>query len=649
MPTAPTPRTHHRARSLSAVLAAPFAALALGLALSGALPARAQTVTETVAMRDGTGLATDVYLPAATPPFPVLVYRTPYDKAGMRDQANAVTAAADVAVVVQDTRGRFASAGVDCIFRCELGDGLGDGEDTLTWIDAQSWSNGTVVTDGGSALGIVQYMQAPTNPPGLTAMFVQVATPSMYDHAFFQGGVLRQAMMEGWLEAQGSAFFLDDVRAHPTYDAFWESVQTENRFGDVRVPVVHTGGWYDIFSQGTLDAFVGYQHRGGDGARGQQKLVMGPWTHSGLSQAGLQGELLYPDHAAAPTGLPSILITWLLYYLGLTPDRTALDAIPTVQYFTMGDVDDPTAPGNEWRSADDWPIPAAPVRFHLQPLGGLAESCPGDDGGVSAYRYDPADPSPTRGGANLILPAGPMDQSSIEARSDVVVFETPPLGGAVEVTGRVRAHLFVTADVVDTDLMVRLTDVYPDGRSMLVLDGAARVAARNGNDRLDLIAAGDTVEIDVDLWSTSLIFAAGHRVRVSITSANAPRFLPSSNDGTNYGGDATPVVANVQIGHSTSRASFIELPDPDRGATDFRTCAAPPAPTDGGVATDSGTPRDSGTLPDSSGGTDSGSDDGSPGSSGCGCRVSGLPAPRGAGALFGLVLVALVWRRRSPR
>ena len=618
-------------------------------------PAWAQpTSTVMVPMSDNTGLATDVYLPDGAGPFPVVLIRTPYDREGALDIGNALRGVG-VATVAQDLRGRFASEGTDCVFLCDGDDGL----DTLTWLDAQSWGNGHVVSWGGSALGIVQYMAAPNQPPGLSAMMVTVGTTNVYQDAFFQAGAFRQSLMEGWLTGQGSTFFLDSVSAHPLDDGFWDRVQTADRYGSVNVPALHVGGWFDIFGQGTIDAFVGYQHKGGAGAAGKQKLVMGAWTHGGVGGVE-QGELVFPPQAAQPpTSLDDLQSVWLLHYLGLQPSSADVDAIPAVQYYVMGAVDEPGAPGNEWRSADDWPVAAAPVRMHLQPDGGLTESCPPATGGTSTYVYDPSNPTPTTGGPNLVLPAGPHDQQTVEARSDVVTFSTDVLPEPVEVTGRVRAHVLVDTNVPDTDIVVRITDVYPDGRSMLILDGIQRLGYRSGATSLTPVHAGEVVEAVVDLWSTSIVFAAGHRIRVSVTSSNATRFWANPNDGTTYGGVSAPVPATVSIHHDTDASSYLELPVPQRAPDSIVTCSAPgpDAGTDASVASDGSVasdasdgdadgPRqeagttDAGTNPSGEGAPADASDDG------CGCRASGA-STRGLDWLLALGLSAgLRWRRR---
>ena len=547
--------------------------LSILIALSLAVGCGNRSFSESVKMRDGVHLATDVYLPKGDGPFPTKLYRTPYGRTGLGVQSIGLNRNG-VALVVQSLRGRQESEGIDRIFTTD-GDGdLKDGYDTMAWVVDQEWSNGKIGTAGASALGIAQYMAASADPPGLAVLNAEVGTPNVYSDAMFQDGVRRYNLSHGWLESQGSLDFEARLDAHPTEDAFWASAQTHDQYGTVDVPGTHVGGWFDIFGQGTLDAFMGYQYEGGSGAAGQQKLVMGPWTHFGVGKRD-QGELKFPANSTEPPG-PNVADVYLNHYLDVDdPDvKGHPSSIPNVQYYVMGDVDDSKSPGNEWREADDWPLAAAPVRMHLQPGGGLGEDCPSGSDETTSYKYAPLDPSPTICGNNLKIDAGPCDQRSIESREDVVVFETGKLSAPMEITGRVQAHLFVDINRVDTDLMVRMTDVYPDGRSMLIADSAMRLAFRESPTELLLVPKGEVVEGVVDLWSTSIVLNTGHRLRISITSSNWPRFSVNRNNGLPYPesieGESGPLTVNVH--HSADNASYLEVPDPSRSMDDFTVC-----------------------------------------------------------------------------
>ncbi len=543
------------------------------LLLVGCISPAPEPTTYMVEMRDGVALATDVYLPEGAGPFPVILWRTPYDKTG--DQWTAVGLTRNgVAVVAQDTRGRFASEGVDGVFTTDGDGALADGYDTMEWIAAQPWSNGKIGTSGESALGITQYMAASAGAPWQVMLDAEFATPNLYSDAFFQGGARRYALTQNWLEEQGSLDFLERVDAHPYLDEFWGSAETRDQYAAVNTPGYHVGGWFDVFSQGTLDAFVGYQHGGGPSARGQQKLVMGPWHHYAAWRAE-QGELVFPSNAEAPPHDNAFDVLFNHWLELEHPEIEELPAdLPAVQYYVMGDTDDPAAPGNEWRIAEDWPPPAAPVRWYLHEGGGLVEACPPASGGQISYVFDPEDPSPTVCGNNLTIDAGPCDQRAIESRADVVVFETPELQAPMEITGRVHATLFVELDQPDADLMVRMTDVHPDGRSMLISDGALRIATRGSQTELTPLSAGEIVPAVVDLWSTSIIVNAGHKLRVSITSSNWPRFAVNRNNGLPYpqSVDGPAKVVTVTVHHDAEHASFLELPDPTRALDDVTPC-----------------------------------------------------------------------------
>jgi putative CocE/NonD family hydrolase len=345
------------------------------------------------------------------------------------------------------------------------------------------------------------------------------------------------------------------MRAHPTFDDYWRAWDANARAEQVTVPAVFVGGWYDIFQQGTIDAFAARQERGGEGARGRTKLIMGPWTHGvGRSQA---GELSYPDNAARAPGVLNEA-NWLLHWLKGVDN--AVEQAPAVTYYTMGAAGEPGAPGNEWRQVERWPVPATATTYYLQPDGTLATDVPPNTGQPREYAYDPANPVPTRGGNNLTIPAGPMDQRPVEGRADVLVFTTEPLAAPIEVTGPLTARLWVSSSAPDTDFTVKLTDVYPDGRSMLVADGVRRMRFRNGFERAEPMTAGQVYPVTITFGSTSLVFNKGHRVRVAISSSNAPRFEPNANTGAPWSaGQATQVARNT-VYVDRDRPSQVVLP-----------------------------------------------------------------------------------------
>jgi len=506
-----------------------------------------------VEMRDGIRLATDLYLPDGNiTPHGAILIRTPYNKngSGMGDWANNGWPS-----IVQDTRGRFQSEGMDTMFR----DDYTDGYDTLEWIAEQNWSDGKVATIGGSATGIVQYLMAGTNPPSLKCQYIGASTPNLYT-TIYPGGQFRKNMIEEWLKNQGSSYVLPELWAHENYSLeFWTNVSLEDNWDDVNVPAVHLGGWYDCFAQGLLDGFMGYQYEGGSGATGKSKLIVGPWTHAFFGER-IQGEVIYPENAK-DTFSEEYWYEILDQYILGTSDE--FENRPNVVYYVMGDVNDENALGNFWRYTDDWPPSYIEDEWYFHENKVLSLDSPGDYSPLT-YEYNPTNPVPTKGGTNLypLAPtwAGPFDQRSVENRNDVLLFTSDVLTEPYEATGRIKARLFVSSDCPDTDFTVKLSDVYPNGKSMLICDGILRMRNRNGFDHWDFIEPGEAYEVEVDLWSTSYIWNTGHKIRVAISSSNYPRYLanPNTKDGINQNSDYN--IAENTLYLDSTHPSCILLP-----------------------------------------------------------------------------------------
>lgn len=496
------------------------------LCVSSSCAKAANKQTFMVPMSDGAKLATDMYLPEGKGPFPVILTRTPYNKNNAIKMMDKVVSGGYVGVA-QDMRGRFASEGQNMPFiGCGWADHQ-DGADTVAWLLKQEWCNGKIGTLGGSAGGITQNLMAGAAPKGLTVQHINVAAVSLFGGASFVGGAFRKEQSENW--SRSNKF---DPNAqliwqqHTHYDDYWAKFDSSTKFSVMNVPAMHVGGWFDTFSQGTIDSFMGRQYKGAEGGRGKQKMILGPWTHGGSS-----GELNFP-HNRAPKEYSEA--RWFEHYLKGVDN--GMDKVPAVAYYVMGDTTSDKAPGNEWRYSDVWPIPATETPYYLHKAGKLTPDKPSAAGDFLEYVFDPNNPCPTRGGKNLTIANGPMNQSgqagrkAIEGRKDVLCFSTDPLGEPVEVTGRVTAKVFVSSSAVDTDVSVRLLDVYPDGRSYEMAEGILRLRFREGMDREVPLQPGKVYEVAVDCWSTSIVFNRGHRMRVLVTSSNFPRF--DANPGT---------------------------------------------------------------------------------------------------------------------
>jgi uncharacterized protein len=503
-----------------------------------------------VPMRDGVKLATDVYLPSGNAPFPVVLARTPYNKDGMRGGAEGA-AKRGYAVVLQDTRGRFASEGENLPFNVDDKDGF----DTVEWIEKQGWCNGRIGTYGGSALGITQLQLAGSGAKGIVCQHIAVACPDLYA-GFYHGGIFRKAMIEDWLRvSKFSPRALELWTGHDYYNRYWADRDVSRRFKNVNAPALHIGGYYDIFAQGTIDAFQGYQTRGGPGARGKQKLLMGPWTHSVLTDKA--GDLVFPNAQHPPNDVQDQFRWWECYLKGVV---NGVAELPAVTYYVMGDVTDSTAPGNTWRTAAQWPpVPTREHRLYFR--GDRSLSTLREPSGQSAsYLYDPRSPAPSAGGYELTIPAGPRDQRALEERPDVLVFTSETLTAPMEVTGQAHARLYISTDVPDTDFIVRLCDVYPDGRSFNISEGALRARYRISFLQDDLLKPGRIYSLDVDLWPTSIVFNRGHRLRVDVTSSSAPGLDPNPNTGERLRWSERREVAHTTIHLSRQYVSHIDLP-----------------------------------------------------------------------------------------
>ena len=397
--------------------------------------------TYMVAMRDGVKLATDVILPKGTPDakYSAILIRTPYNRRGLVGQKAAEgIPKLGFAAVVQDMRGRFGSEGED--FPVFGGCGwarIRDGYDTVEWIATQPWSDGKVGMMGPSAMGITQNLTLPTQPPHLLCAFVMVAASDMYSQAMYWGGAPRRFLAEGWIaQNKMDRRNLDLFSAHPSYDEFWDFGNTEKEIHRVNVPALYYGGWYDMFCQGTINSFVAAQTRGGPGARGKCRLIMGPWDHHGPPEG-----LKYPPNAEPKLELWAM--EWFMKHIkgaDITGGR-----MKPVLYYVMGACEEEGAPGNVWRQADTWPVPSEPVAYYFHKGGLLSTDKPTAAEASISYDYDPKNPVETRGGGNLILKKGPMDQRPVESRADVLLFTTPVLAEPVEVTGRITVCLLYTS------------------------------------------------------------------------------------------------------------------------------------------------------------------------------------------------------------
>lgn len=524
--------------------------------LAAVLPVCAETVD--VAMRDGALLKTDVYLPeGGTPPFPVVLIRSPYPRAAGAGETKKYLPHG-YAVVIQSVRGTDGSQGV---FSGFLDDGWGknkDGVDTVQWLLAQPWCNGKIGGVGYSAPGNTQSLLSAATRD-LACQSIEAAATDFYFDLAYPGGVWRREQNDAWLGLFGEdgKKARELMRSHPTYDEFWKKLDVAGRARRVNAPGLFVGSWFDIFRDGTLRGYSARQTKGAGTARGKQMLIMKPTAHGDFPK---DMAFSFPENVFDLKVSEQRLN---LFDYWLKGDRSALSGTPRVWYYTIGDDGDPDAPGMEWRSATRWP-PFPPKQAAWYLAGHNLVNAPLDGNEVvRAFRYDPADPCPTVGGANLTIPAGPLDQRPVSGRPDVLSFAGPALAEPLEVTGAAHVRLFVSTDAPDTDFVAKLVDIYPSGddREILVMDAIRRLKFRKGFAKpAKPMTPGRVVEVSFELGTTSWIFNKGHRIGLQITSSNYPRFEKNPNTGDDFPDEGKLRVANNRVHMSREYDSALMLP-----------------------------------------------------------------------------------------
>ena len=560
-------------------------------------------------MRDGTILRANVYRPATSERLPVLLQRTPYNKDASNVDFCMLSAARGYVVVVQDTRGRWASDGEHYPMRDEFDDGY----DSVEWAASRLWANGKVGMWGGSYVGWTQWAAAATRPPSLATIFPSVTIMDIYGDIVCPGGALALGVLASWSLVAGASNVIQrmdipaeesgklvglladtldglttgstfrtlplsdvpllnredmgqgyrDMIGHPDKDDYWDQMDIRPRIGEITVPAYHLGGWYDIFTGATLASYIEMgNHAANEKAREGQKLIMGPWLHGPLS--GVVGEYDFGFRGSDAYVLTyEIMWRWFDYWLkGI--DDGIMDE-PPVRIFVMG--------RNRWREENEWPLARTvytPCYLHsegkanaLHGDGLLSMNAPADEK-CDTFAYDPRDPVPTRGGGlccyQASLPAGAYDQRSIEEREDVLVYTTESLGKDLEVTGPLKVVLWAASSTVDTDFTAKLVDVSPCGYARNLADGIVRARYRHSVRKPEHLTPGAVEKYTIDLAATSNVFLAGHRLRLEISSSNFPRFERNPNTGRAVASENEMVIATQIIYHDAEHPSHILLP-----------------------------------------------------------------------------------------
>ena len=264
-----------------------------------------------------------------------------------------------------------------------------------------------------------------------------------------------------------------------------------------------------------------------------QYLILGPWTiaansyteskQGSISFAGNSSHFDYLSHAR------QFFDRWVKNEPSDSLTLAEVAIQKKVRFYLMGDVDNPSG-GNKWVESKTWPPENMQYKkYFLQKNGHIAINKADKSGNAESFRYDPLIPVPTVGGANFYLPAGPMDQHEIESREDVLSFTGDSLRSPLTVAGPVRFYLYAASSARDTDFVVKLCDVYPDGRSILISEGIIRARHRHTTKRSELLTPLKVEKYRVEMGHTAIVFAPGHRLRITITSSNRPKFEANPN------------------------------------------------------------------------------------------------------------------------
>jgi putative CocE/NonD family hydrolase len=512
-----------------------------------------------IAMDDGAVLLADRWVPRATRdvPQPTVLVRSPYGRSlAVGLIFGRTLAERGLQVIVQSVRGTFGSDGEFNPF-----DERADGLATLDWIRRQPWHGERIALVGPSYLGLVQWAVAPDVGDDVVALAIQVSA-SQFHGQTYPGGSLALETSLTWLTlmaAQESPLTLPralsrlpklftqlplgglDVRATGAEvkwfreamatplreDVFWAARDYAEGVAQVDTPVQLVGGWYDILLPWMLEDFAALQAAGRE-----TQLIVGAWAHisPGLVAAGMREAL-----------------GWLRAHL-LDDHRLVRPDAVRVQ------ITGETTGEDGWRSLESWPPPDTGERPLWIGAGGrLLDTEPADDG--DGYRYDPADPTPSLGGPLLLARHPVVDNAPLEARADVLTYTTAPLASAVEAIGVARAELYVRCSAPYFDVFARVCDVDGHGVSRNVCDALARVSPE-----LFEQAADGSWRIAFDLWPMGHRFAAGHRIRLQVSSGAHPRYARNPGTGEDPATATELRAVDVELLRGPRHPSRVVLP-----------------------------------------------------------------------------------------
>jgi putative CocE/NonD family hydrolase len=535
-----------------------------------------------VPMRDGVVLIADVYRPKEEGKYPVILQRTPYGR-GNAFEAN-YYAERGYVFVAQDVRGKFDSQGVFEPFVNEAQ----DGHDTVEWCGTQAWSDGNVGMIGGSYLGFVQWAAAREGSSYLKCLIPIVSPPDPFFNIPYAFGAFFYYPSLWWaaivkdkgmnaprpltnfdkfytlpIKDTDKALFGKTIPFYQkwlqnaTNNSYWEKVNFNERMKSFKpLPALHVSGWFDGDGIGTKRNYAFMLAAG----QKNQKLVYGPWPHAVNSVTQL-GELNFGSDSLRD--LDTLYLRWFDRWLKGV--ENGVDKEPPVDAFLMGK--------NQWRKFSAWPPSEAKMQKWYLHSGGNANGVKGD-GTLSQtspsasekpdrFVYDPAKPFVPHS-FQADLKAGKenstLDATADEQGADRLLYTSEPLRTEVVVAGPLSLRLTAETSAKDTDWYAYISDVFPNGKSITLVQGIVRARFRHSFVKPSLLKPGEVAQYDIDLWALGHVFQKGHRIRVLITSSCFPVYDRNLNTGEEIATATRMVKANQTIYHQHSRESYLLLP-----------------------------------------------------------------------------------------
>ncbi len=475
-------------------------------------------------------LLADVYATDSTTPKPVILIQTPYNKKLYRLTLSTVIGQSGAGLpydtakynyVIVDWRGFYANEAAD-ITPANRGQ---DGYDIVEWIATQRWSNGKIGTWGGSALGQIQFQTAVQKPPHLVcaAPFIKDFKTKYED--FYYGGDYRKEHVASLVKLGFTTEQL--ILSHPTNDNAWKISENQTDNADqIAIPLFMCSGWFDHFPSDVLRAFNDVVTKSATSVRNKHKLLFGPWQHTSIGSS-KQGVLEFPDAEGLPTAMG---MKFFDYYL--RGENNNWENEPTVRYYQMGE--------NVWKTATSWQnVGTYTAKLYFREGKKLLTEKPP----IYIKAVDPdtliADakfPVPTIGGSRFnpfdrTIETGPQDIQSLLSRKDVLAYSTEALLHDVAITGSSRIKVHFTCDRTDADISVRLCDVYPDGRWILLTQGIQRLRFRRSLSSELLLKQNTPDSATIELNDLGMTFTQGHKIGIVISGSNYPMFDVNLNNG----------------------------------------------------------------------------------------------------------------------